>query len=101
MAHPTPQISIDDNLKELMSAAAAKYNMPLAQYLDAISRQLREREQPNSESEQEGPQPQSILDAIRKHRDAIAASRKGESIDVLAIIDQMHEERDQEIMGLY
>ena len=66
----------------------------------SVSKVMREIvEQSLVEQDAELEQQLAALDRIREHRDAILARRGGEpiDIDVVALINQMREERAQEI----
>lgn len=100
------QLYTDPEMKRRIELAAAKYNLPVTQYcFEAVEQRLREddvldRKQISISVTQEHPHKKLIQDLRALHQE-IAAYRQGQpSLDIEADLDQMHEERECDILGL-
>jgi uncharacterized protein (DUF1778 family) len=98
------QVYADPEIKRRIELAAARRDMPVTQYcLNAIRQKLAEGDMLERETV-ETPIKQAknevLIANLRALREEILASRGGKLIDVDRVLDQLREERDQEILDL-
>jgi hypothetical protein len=100
------QVYADPEMKRRIELVAAKHNVAVTEYcLDAIRQRLADDEMldaaevtiaitPTDES------PATLLADLRRVREAILADREGQFVDVDATLDQIQDERIDELIGL-
>jgi hypothetical protein len=98
------QVYTDPETKRRIELAAARRDIAVTRYcLTAIEQQLAEDDMLEREQIEIPIRPAEDVDLIgdlRALREAIKADRAGKLIDIEAILDQIHEERDYELTGL-
>jgi hypothetical protein len=98
------QLYADPALKRRVEKAAAKYNIPVEEYLiEAIEQKLAEdakQEDANAEdaAKPKGLTPQ-LLAEMRELRERILAERGGKPIEI-DILEQVRNERDDELANM-
>lgn len=104
MAKKRIQVYADEETKRRVELAAAKYDVPITEYcLKAIRKQLAEDEvlqQVTIEIPVEPRLTEDLVAQIRELSERIRARRSGEPVDVVGIIEQMREERVDELLGM-
>jgi hypothetical protein len=98
------QVYTDEDTKRRIELAAHKKEMAITEYcLAAIRQQLADDDMLDREHVEISIRPKQdstlILDLQALH-EAILAERNGELIDVDAVLDQVREEREDEVLGL-
>jgi predicted TIM-barrel enzyme len=99
------EVYADPELKRRVEMAAAKHNIPIAEYwLDAIEQKLADDvvlAEANHESSNEPKKPDtSILDEIQELRERILARRGGKPIEI-DILELVRSERDDELTSMH
>jgi hypothetical protein len=99
------QIYADPELKRRVEMAAAKHNVPVAEYwLDAIEQKLAEDGvgdgTTNGSSTPPTKKDDTLLDEMRELRERILARRGGKPIEIDAL-EQLRSERDDELTGMH
>ncbi|MCZ7570762.1 MAG: hypothetical protein M5U01_19555 [Ardenticatenaceae bacterium] len=98
------QVYTDPETKRRIELAAAKYNMALTEYcIEAIQEKLREDdmlEEEHIEIQVKPPKDEDLVRKLSTLRESILKDRGGKLIDVDAILHQVREERDDEILGM-
>ena len=103
MAKKRIQVYTDPETKRRIELAAARHDVPVTQYcLEAIRQQLAEDdllEREQIEIPIKPIQDADLIADLRALRDKILARRGGKPIDP-GIVEQIREERDDELIGL-
>lgn len=98
------QVYTDWEMKRRIELAAAKRQRAVTEYcLEAIKQQLIEDdmlEEENIEIPIKPTKDANLIADLRKLRETIKMDRGDQLIDLDAIIDQVREERDHELMGV-
>jgi hypothetical protein len=99
------QLYADPNLKRRVEEAAAKYNIPVEEYLlDAIEQKLADDaalEKTVADITSEHPKKDdSLLDDMRELHDRILARRGGKPIEI-DVLEQLRSERDDELTNMH
>jgi hypothetical protein len=99
------QVYADEETKRRVELAAAKHNVAVTEYcLEAIRKQLAEDDMLQQATVEIPIEPglmEDLVAEIRELSERIRARRDGEPIDVVAIIEQMRAERDDELLGMH
>ena len=104
MTKETIEVQADEALVQRIKAAAAKQNIPVADYcLDAIEQKLLD-DRLRADTEDDvllSPKKHdpTLLDDMRELRERILAERGGKPIDI-DILEMIRSERDDELTGM-
>jgi hypothetical protein len=100
------QLYVDPKMKRRIELVAAKYNLPVTQYcFEAVEQRFREddvldQKQISISVNQERPNKKLIQDLRALHKE-MEAYRQGQPLlDIEADLDQIHEKRERDILGL-
>jgi uncharacterized protein (DUF1778 family) len=97
----TVTIRLDAETKQQIEAAATEKNISVSEYLlAAAQRQLAEDGPLAAHSSPAKDESIQLVRDLRVKREKILAERHNELIDVDAIMDLVHDERDAELLGL-
>ena len=106
MEKPRIQVYADENLKRRIELAAAKYNVPVTAYcLRAITRQLADDDlleeaqvaiaiNPSQQTDE------TLIADLRALQEKIKTRRAGKPIDIDPMMEEMRDERDDELSGV-
>jgi uncharacterized protein (DUF1778 family) len=98
------QVYADPEIKRRIELAAAKYNMAVTEYcLSAIQRQLEDDDLLEAEEVTIPVNPtlsEEFIASLQALQEKIKARRRGQPIDIDPIMDEMRDERDNELIGL-
>lgn len=98
------QVYADPETKRRIELAAAKYNVPVTEYcLSAIQQQLADDDLLEEERVMISVKPtleENFIDSLQALQDKIKARRRGQPIDIDRMMEEMREERDDELLGL-
>lgn len=101
---PRIQVYTDPETKRRIELAAARLDIPVTQYcLEAIEQRLADEEMLEKEKIEILVKPEkdeNLIDDLRALREKILTDRGGKLIDVDRIIEEMRDERDDELAGL-
>lgn len=102
---PRIQVYTDPQMKRRIELAAARLDVPVTQYcLEAIEQRLADEEMLEKETIEIPVTPpekdETLIDDLRALRERILAERGGRPIDIDTLIEEMRDERDDELAGL-
>lgn len=104
MTKETIEVQAEEALMQRIKAAAAKHNIPVAEYcLEAIEQKLQNDDKPEGAENDvllspKKPDP-TLIDDLRELRERILAERGGKPIDI-DILEMIRSERDDELTGM-